>query len=313
MRNMPKIHYIERSTGEERVEKVYGAKALEFMYGEGWTPRILSKVLLPCLAKSSFFSSLYGILQKSPFSRKKVRPFIESYHIDEAEFADPVDSFRSFNDFFIRKLNPSSRPIDSRPNQAVLPADGRYLVYPNVDEAQGFFVKGQKFCLSTFLQNPVLARRFAGGSMVIARLCPTDYHRFHFPCEAIADRPKLINGFLFSVNPIALRKNLSILWENKRFVTEMDTTYFGTVLYVEVGATAVGSVKQTFSFGKKVEKGEEKGYFSFGGSCVILLFEKNRIQFDADLIANSEKLLETRALFGQSLGKAIHSKMPSFL
>lgn len=304
---MYKIRYIERSTGAEEIEKVYGAKALEFMYGEGWTPRILSKIFDPFVSKTSLFSSLYGLIQKSKMSRKKIAPFIQTYHIDEEEFAEEASSFRSFNDFFIRKLKPSSRPIDPRPRQAVLPADGRYLVYPNLTKIPGFFVKGQKFCLKSFLKDPTLTERFKEGSMVIARLCPTDYHRFHFPVCGHAAKPKLINGALFSVNPIALKKNLSILWENKRFITEIDSDEFGKVLYVEIGATAVGTVKQTFSFDHKVQKGEEKGYFSFGGSCVVLLFEPHRIQFDSDLIVNSEKFLETKALFGQSLGSAFNA------
>lgn len=301
---MPKIHYIERSTGKECVEKVYGGKALDFVYGEGWASRALAKILLPSSLPFHLFSSIYGCIQKSRWSQKKIKPFIETYLIDEQEFADPVSSFGSFNDFFIRKLKPSARPIDSRVGRATLPADGRYLVYPDLSRVSGFFIKGQEFSLPNFLQDPVLARRFATGSMVIARLCPTDYHRFHFPCDGKAGKPRLINGALFSVNPIALKKNLTILWENKRFITEIDTTDFGALLYVEIGATAVGSVEQTFSFDQDVQKGQEKGFFSFGGSCIVLLFEPGRIQFDTDLVRNSERFLETRALFGQSLGNA---------
>jgi phosphatidylserine decarboxylase len=77
-------------------------------------------------------------------------------------------------------------------------------------------------------------------------------------------------GRLFSVNPVALRKCLSILWENKRAVTELDTEAFGTVLCVEVGATCVGTIHQTYTPNQKVGKGSEKGYFSFGGSCLVI-------------------------------------------
>ena len=101
---------------------------------------------------------------------------------------------------------------------------------------------------------------------------------------------------------MALRKRISILAENKRVVTEIETERFGTILYIEIGATAVGSIRQTYIPDLPVKKGEEKGYFEFGGSCIVLLFEKNRICFDADLIKNTEEGLETRANFGQSLG-----------
>ena len=302
---MKELRYVERSTGEELVEKVYGAKALELIYGEGLAPRFFAKTLLPCIARLPFASQIYGYFQKISRSRAKIRPFIEKYKINEQEFADPVHSFFSFNDFFIRKLKSSCRPIDPDPKQAVFPADGRYLVYPDLRHVEGFFVKGQQFSLADFLRDPILTRRFCDGAMVIARLCPTDYHRFHFPCDGNVLSTKRINGPLFSVNPIALRKNLSILWENKRFITEMESDVFGSLLFIEIGATAVGSVRQTFSSDTPVRKGDEKGYFEFGGSCVILLFEKNRIQFDGDLIRNSHRLIETRANFGQSLGRAI--------
>lgn len=296
------IHYIERTTKEECVEQVYGEKAVRLFYGDGLFSAILSKSLRPTLAW--LFSKVYGYLQTLPASRKKILPFLETYGVDETEFAEPVDSFRSFNDFFIRKLKSSCRPIDPRPHQAALPADGRYLVYPDLGQVHGFFIKGQKFSLDSFLDSPILARRFSEGSMVIARLCPTDYHRFHFPCDGVPSKPRLINGPLFSVNPMALRKRLSILWENKRLITEIETGPFGVVLMVEIGATAVGSIHQTYTPDQPVKKGEEKGCFSFGGSCIVLLFEKGRIQFDQDLIDNSCRYLETRANFGTSLGSA---------
>ncbi|MDP1608776.1 MAG: archaetidylserine decarboxylase [Chlamydiales bacterium] len=297
---MEEICYIERSTDKECVEKVYGEAALRLVYGEGWASWAFSKLFRSFLA--SCFSRVYGWVQKTSRSRKKVRPFIDAYGVDEREFLDPVESFGSFNDFFIRKLKPECRPIVSDKNRAILPADGRYLVYPDVSKAPGFFVKGQSFSLSSFLANPVLSRRFADASMVIARLCPTDYHRFHFPCDGEPTKPCLIQGSLFSVNPLALSKRLSILWENKRFLTELDSPEFGTVLYIEVGATAVGSVHQTYLPSSFVKKGDEKGYFSFGGSCIVLLFERGRIHFDEDLVNNSARFIETRANFGESLG-----------
>jgi phosphatidylserine decarboxylase len=244
------------------------------------------------------FSWLVGWIQKRPASQKKIQPFIDAYGIDATEFQET--EFACFNDFFIRKLKPGCRPIVSDANRIVMPADGRYLVYPKFDR---FFVKGQEFSLAEFLQDPVMARRFGDGSMVIARLCPTDYHRFHFPCSGMALKPKLINGPLYSVNPIAIRKWVQILSENKRVVTEIETDEFGTMLYVEIGATAVGTIRQTFTAEARVEKGQEKGFFEFGGSCLVLLFEKNRVRFDEDLVKNTQKGLETLGHFGSSLGK----------
>lgn len=296
------IQYIERSSGELQTEKIYGRWALAFLYGDSFFNRLFSFFILPLLAHLPWFSRFYGYLQKRPKSAKKITPFIEAYHIDTSEFVET--SFPSFNDFFIRKLKFEKRPIVSDPRQAAMPADGRYLVFPDLKKTETFYVKGQKFDLEKFLEDPVLAHRYAQGAMVIARLCPTDYHRFHFPCNGIPRKARLINGPLFSVNPIALRKNLAILWENKRMITEMETEQFGTIQYIEVGATCVGSIQQTYFPDNPMRKGDEKGYFEFGGSCLVLLFEKETIVFDDDLIANSARGLETRANFGKSLGTA---------
>lgn len=144
---MSQIHYIERATGEEKVEKVYGGKALGLLYGEGWLSRLLSCTLLQLLARVHFCSLFFGFLQKTAKSRAKIRPFIEAYGIDEKEFEDRVESFGSFNDFFIRKLKPSCRPIEPNSKRAVLPADGRYLVHPDLRKVDGFYVKNQGFSL----------------------------------------------------------------------------------------------------------------------------------------------------------------------
>ena len=183
--------------------------------------------------------------------------------------------FRSFNDFFIRKLKPEARPVSQDPRVLVAPADARYLVYPRFE---AFSIKEKTFSLREFLQNIELTHRYREGSMVIARLCPSDYHRFHFPCDAFVSKAKLIPGPLFSVNPMALQKKLSILVENKRMVTEVHSERFGMLLYLEIGATCVGSIRQTYQPETVVKKGEEKGYFEFGGSCIVLFLEKGNAQ-----------------------------------
>lgn len=299
------ITIVDRKTGKEEKEKVYGQVFLELLYGNGPLPRLASTFLLPLFSRVHFLSWMYGVFQKSSMSRSKIKPFIKTFQIDTSEFADSVDSMRSFNDFFTRRLKPESRPMTQGKDIAVLPADARYLVFQDIDQEDGFWVKGKKFSLSELFQDGQLASKYKGGAMVIARLCPIDYHRFHFPCDCIPSAARLINGALFSVNPIALKRNIEILSENKRMITALETSHFGTVQYIEVGATNVGSIIQTYPTGKRVEKGDEKGYFSFGGSCLILLFEKGKIAFDQDLIDTSKRKIEMRGLLGQSLGRAI--------
>lgn len=297
---MTDIIFYDRVKKKEEIEKVYGHFFLKLLYNHS----IFSFFLLPLFSRWHFLSWIYGVYQKSPFSKHKIKPFIRSFQIDASEFAEPIGAFSSFNDFFIRHLKPSARPIDPDPRVAILPADARYLVFPHIAHAEGFWVKGKKFDLRMLLQSDLLAKHYEHGSMVIARLCPVDYHRFHFPCQCTPSKAQLINGFLFSVNPIALKRNINYLSENKRMLTVLQTPHFGQVLYLEIGATYVGCIQQTYSPGRSYEKGAEKGYFSFGGSCLILLFEPDRIVFDPDLIAHSGRTMEVRGLLGHSLGRS---------
>jgi phosphatidylserine decarboxylase len=140
--------------------------------------------------------------------------------------------------------------------------------------------------------------------MLISRLCPSDYHRFHFPVAGVPSEARLVKGCLYSVSPIALRRNILYLVRNKRFVTLIESPEFGTVAMIEVGATNVGSVVQGYLPGRGVAKGDEKGMFAFGGSCVITLFEKGRITFDADIVGQSADCIETYARMGDHLGAA---------
>jgi phosphatidylserine decarboxylase len=303
---MKEILFLDRLTKKVCVEKIYGESFFKIFYGKGLISAFLRQFALPALAGSSLFSRLYGFFQKCSFSKRKIKPFIQKFEMDSSEFLDPVDSFKSFNDFFIRKLKPEARPIVQGRDVAILPADARYLVYPNLDKVDGFLVKGQKFSLEEFLQEDALARHYAQGSMVIARLCPTDYHRFHFPFNCLPDNPILMPGSLYSVNPLALRKNIHIFSRNKRMMTMLHTKHFGDVLFCEVGATNVGSIHQRFTPLEPYAKGDEKGYFSFGGSSLVLLFEPGSIQFDQDLIDASVDKMEVRGLMGQSMGRALN-------
>jgi phosphatidylserine decarboxylase len=242
-------------------------------------------------------------LQRRAWSKRKIVPFIKKYGVDASEFELPVEAFESFDAFFTRKLKATARPIAAAEEVAIIPADARYLFFQDIDAADGFVVKGAKFTLSELLQDEALAKTYHGGAMLIARLCPTDYHRFHFPLAGVPSVAKLINGWLYSVNPLALRTNIDIFTQNKRMLTHLETARFGTLLCIEVGATNVGSIIQTYTPQVFHHKGAEKGYFSFGASALIVLFPPKRIVFDGDLVAATAQGLEMRCLLGQSLGK----------
>lgn len=298
---MDNIVYIDRSTGKQCIEKVYGGAALNLLYGKSILSKVLGAPLVYALCRYPFFSSFYGFLQKQTWSKRKIKPFIDYFQLDTAEFLNPVSSFTSFNDFFIRKLKPAARPIADCP--AIIPADARYFFHQDIHLSDGFLVKGQKFDLVTLLGNKELAVRYERGSMVMARLCPTDYHRFHFPCDNIPSATQFLNGWLYSVNPIALKQDIHIFTQNKRTLCELATPHFGKVLFLEIGATNVGSIHQTYTPDHFQEKGIEKGYFSFGASSLIILFEPERIRFDNDLLEATQQGLEIRCLMGQSMGQ----------
>jgi phosphatidylserine decarboxylase len=293
------IQYFNRYTGRMETETVYGDSFLRFTYGNP-----LGRLGLHALVKRAAFSRWYGWRMDAARSRAKVAPFISTYKVDAGEFADAPESYGTFNEFFYRKLKPGARPINEDPASAVFPADGRHLGFEDVSKLEGIFVKGAVFDLAKLLGDAALAERFRDGAMVMSRLCPVDYHRFHFPVSGVASAPRLIEGPLYSVNPIALRQNINIFTENKRAVTAIESEKFGLVLMLEIGATCVGSFEYTFQPGARVEKGSEKGYFKFGGSSTITLFERGRIKLAEDLVAKSKEGVELYARMGDFMGKA---------
>lgn len=293
------IRFYHRYRKAVEAEQVYGERWMRFAYENP-----VGRFFVWLLVRRAAFSTWYGYKMKKPESSLRVLPFISKYEIDVDEFAKSPFDYKTFNEFFYRALKPEARPIAPGDRVAVFPADGRHLAFPDVDAAAGFYVKGMKFALRDLLADDALAARFAGGAMLISRLCPVDYHRFHFPVNGVPEESKLINGFLYSVSPVALRRRLRYLVENKRVVTVVESPEFGRVAIIEVGATNVGSIQQSFVPGRAVKKGDEKGLFAFGGSCVITLFERGRIRFDADVVGQSEQQMETYARMGDRLGEA---------
>lgn len=296
---MKPIPYLDRKTGKIGQEKVLAGKSLSFLYQK---PNPFVKFL----STNPIFSKTMGWWQKQKWTAKNILPFIEEYGVDASEFLNPVSAFSSFNDFFIRKLKTEARPIGS--SDAIIPADGRYWFYSNIQTGMELFVKGQSFDLKQLFQNSDLAKRYEGGSLILARLCPSDYHRFHFPIDCIPEKSQLINGPLYSVNPIAVKKNLAYLLENKRKLTLLQSERFGQVAYFAIGATACGSIVETFTPKKPVKKGEERGYFEFGGSALLLLFEPGKISFSNDLLSANQTGMEIRCLFGQDMGMLLFEK-----
>ena len=305
---MPGDHIIffNRLTGKLEQEVIYGEAPLRFAYQNP-----AGRAMLELLVKRGMFSRWYGWRMDKAASRARVGPFIAKYGLDPAEFAEAAESYASFNEFFSRKLKPGARPVAEDAAAVVFPADGRHLGFQNVAEVPGVFVKGQHFDIPALVGSADLGARYREGTLVLSRLCPVDYHRFHFPCAGVPGNPRLINGPLYSVNPIALRRRLSYLWENKRVITELVTPSLGTILLIEVGATNVGSIVQTMTPGVPVAKGDEKGFFKFGGSSTITLFEPGKVMLAGDLTAHSAEQREIYARMGESMAVAVTPPSPA--
>jgi phosphatidylserine decarboxylase len=294
------ISFYHRAHQRIETEQVYGEGFLRFVYENP-----LGALPLHALVKRALFSEWYGRRMDAPASRAKVQPFITQYGTDVSELADAPESFATFNDFFYRKLKPDARPIAPGADEIAFPADGRHLVLPDIAACGDFFIKGTRFDLRALLRDDALAERFARGGMLISRLCPVDYHRFHFPFGGVPGKARAVNGPLYSVSPIALRKRPSILWENKREITLLRTPTIGDVLLLEVGATCVGSIVQTYTPDAAVTKGDEKGYFRFGGSCFITIFEPGRVRFADDLVEHSAAGREVYAKMGELAARVV--------
>jgi len=299
---MQPIEYFNRDTGQVETEQVFGEQWLAWAYTSP-----MGKLTVELAAKRALFSRWYGWKMNQPTSAKQIFPFIKTYGLDIAEFLKPPDAFDCFNDFFARQLKDEARPIDADPASVVFPADGRHLGWADSSAIDQVFVKGQSFDLNTLLGDAQLASKFRGGALVLSRLCPTDYHRFHFPAAGVPgaprETPRLIAGPLYSVNPVALRQRIEILWTNRRMVSIHHADIGGDIALIEVGATCVGTIHQTHVSGQWSAKGAEKGYFSFGGSSTITLFEPEKVELAADLLENTSAGRELYARMGDQMGK----------
>jgi len=247
-----------------------------------------------------------GIKYDSPESARDIPTFIQFHGLKVDEIMDPLDSFKTFNQFFYRKLKPSARPIESPedPYRLVSVADCRLIAFETVSEATRLWIKGREFTVGRLLGDVYKhqADRYTGGALGIFRLAPQDYHRFHSPVDGVIGSMTYISGEYYTVNPQAIRTAIDVYGENVRKIVPIDSPQFGRVMAVCVGAMMVGSIETTVKEGQHVRRGQEFGFFAFGGSTIVLLFEKGALEWDEDLVINGHASLETLVRVGMGLG-----------
>lgn len=270
------------------------AGILGFLYG-----RRSGRLLRPLVTNHATNWTI-GLIADSPLSRPLIAPFARSFHIDLADCArKQLADYRTLNDFFTRALEPGARPICAQPGSVASPADGHLTAIPDLRLDDSFTVKGIRFDLARFLGDPALAARFEHGTMLIFRLAPDNYHRFHFPVAGCAFAPKPIRGRLHSVAPVVYASGVQALLENERHLVRIQSPEFSEVAVVSVGAMGVGRIVETYRGGARAAKGDEMGLFKYGGSTIAVLFQPGRVALDPVLVARSAREVETEVRMGE--------------
>ncbi|CAK9785355.1 hypothetical protein CC85DRAFT_284571 [Cutaneotrichosporon oleaginosum] len=245
-----------------------------------------------------------------------IQAFINAYAIPLDELLEPdLTKYPTFNHFFARRLKADARPVACPDDQSVVvcPADCRLSVFATVEAAKTLWIKGRKFTISCLLygddkddhQFDSVARSPA--SVAVARLAPQDYHRFHSPVDGEIVCVKDIAGELYTVNPQAVNEDLNVFTLNKRSVmlihADMGLSARVPMAFVAVGAMLVGSICWSKKPGDRVRKGEELGWFQYGGStCILVVPQSSGLKFDEDLLRTSQKGMETLVQVGTSMG-----------
>lgn len=299
------IRYFNRRSGTIEEELVYRRGFMDFMYGTR-----LGLCLTEFVFKRPLFTRLYTLDRRSARSRPTIAAFIDRYDLDPSEFLRPVDAYGSFNDFFKRRLQPGARPIDADPTRLIAPGDGKLLALP-IDQGRVFPVKGHSFALDELVGDRAIAASFQGGWCLILRLCPPDYHRFCFVDGGSHGAVTSLGGSHYSVSLLAQRLGLPIFTQNHRTFCLVDTHGFGTVLQMEVGSFSVGKIALHSWMGGTCARGEEKGWFEFGASTLVVLIAPGIVDIDGDILDHSRRHIETLVLMGEGIASRRVSEVPA--
>ena len=269
-------------------------RVLRLLYGNRAGRMVLGWLIRPEVSK------LVGRFMDTGLSRIMINPFIKKNDIDIS--VCQKNEFDSYNDFFKRKLVPGARTIDMTDEGFVRPCDSRLTVYDIEDtERQTFNIKDSEYTVASLLRDKKLARHYRGGKLWLFRLCVDDYHRYIYNVSGKQSDVRRIEGLYHTVNPIA-SEYYDIYKENTREYCLIRTQDAGTIIDMEVGALLVGRIVNRYVDSTDVRRGEEKGYFEFGGSTIILLIQKDKVAPLDRIVENSRKDIETRVRQGELVG-----------
>ena len=274
----------EADSGQDRLLKLF--------YGHAAGRLLLKPLIHPIV------SELAGRLLSSGVSCLLIRPFIRKHHIDMDQF-EPV-KYKSYNEFFARRIRPGMRPADPDPGHLISPCDSKLTVYPIAEDSR-FEIKHTVYTVASLLRDPELARTFTGGYLFLFRLTVDDYHRYIYAADGEKGPTVRIPGVYHTVNPIA-NDYFPVYRENVREYSILHSPMFGDMVMMEVGAMLVGRIVN-HQERAEVVRGQEKGYFQFGGSTVILILKDGTVDVDEDILENSRAGWETIVKMGEKIGE----------
>ena len=286
------MKYIDRK-GNITIEENGQDKFLRHLYND-WGGRLCLKIII-----QPFVTRLGGWFLNTRLSARMIPGFVERNHIDLSSCTR--QEFASYNDFFTRRLKEGQRPVAADDSVLVSPCDGKVTV-SRIGSDSRFYIKDTLYTLERLLKNKKLAKRYLGGYAVILRLTVDDYHHYCYVADGEKSPDVKIPGVFHTVNPAA-NDVCQIYHENTRKYCLLKTEQFGTIAMMEVGAMMVGKITNLKPGPGEVKKGEEKGYFEFGGSTIVLLLQHGKVRLDSDLIENSENGYETIVRMGERIGK----------
>ncbi|MGI6070938.1 MAG: phosphatidylserine decarboxylase [Blautia sp.] len=286
------MKYIDRK-GNVTAEENGQDKFLRHLY-QDWGGKLLLGVLT-----RPFVSVFGGLLLNLPVSAMAVPGFVRRNHISMEDYEE--QKYHSYNEFFTRRIKKGRRPIASGPGVLISPCDGKVTVSV-IEKDSTFWIKGRRYTLGDLLRDQSLARRFCGGYAYVIRLTVDDYHRYCYPADGVQSSIRRIKGRYHTVNPAA-NEACPIYSENTREYALLQTMGMGTFLMMEVGAMLVGKITNLYPMPRLVHKGQEKGYFEFGGSTVVLLTGPDGPRPDSDLLEYSREGYEIYLKMGEQIGK----------
>jgi phosphatidylserine decarboxylase len=282
---------IDRKTNNIIEEK--SPKGANFLY-----KNIIGRIILK-LATKRFVSRIVGRHMDKKKSTKYIANFIKDNNIDMSDYNDI--EYKSFNDFFSRKIKDGKRNFSGSKNDFCAPSDSKVTVY-KISEDKEFIIKNKKYTIDRILRDTNLAKEYQNGYFLVFRLSVDDYHRYAYIDNGKLLKRKEINGKFHTVGPIAFER-FEVYEENQRVYELLKTENFKEIIQMEVGAMMVGKIvnhdKKTF------KKGEEKGYFLFGGSTIVIMVKENIIKIDEDILKNSENGIETKVKQGERIAKRL--------